>query len=68
MGDSYTLRMLAQEFWALTRNDWSIYPGIGFGRLMDGTIRHNTTSDPSSFQDAMRVDLMAEPPVKIQGD
>jgi hypothetical protein len=32
MGDRYTLRMLAQEFWALTRNDWSLYPGVGFGK------------------------------------
>jgi hypothetical protein len=60
--------MLAQEFWALTRNEWSLYPEIGFGRLTDGTIRHSTTEDPASFQDAMRIDLVAEPPVKIQED
>jgi hypothetical protein len=66
IGDRYTLRMLAQEFWALARNEWLPYPGVGFARLTDGTIPHSTTSDPVSFQGAMRVDLMAEPPVKIR--
>jgi hypothetical protein len=43
-------------------------PGVGFGRLTDGTVRHNTISDPTSFQEAIRVDLIVEPPVKIEED
>jgi hypothetical protein len=53
IGEAYTLRMLAQEFWALTRND---------------TISHKTTDNPKSFHDALTVDVVDVPPVKIQED
>jgi hypothetical protein len=53
MGEGYTQRMIAQEFWALTHNDWNLYPGIGFARLIDRTIRHNTTSYAGSFHNSM---------------
>jgi hypothetical protein len=68
MGKGYTQRMLAQEFWALTHNDWNLYPDIGFSRTVDGTIRHNATSDPAKFHNSMTVDLIIEPPVDIQDD
>jgi hypothetical protein len=68
MGGQYTMRMLASEFWGLTRNDWRVYPKIPVARLPDGTIRHETTDDAKSFQAAFDVDLISEPPVRIQED
>jgi hypothetical protein len=60
--------MLAQEFWALTRNDWSLYPEPCHARLVDGTICHRTTNNPKSFHEALTVDIIEKPPIKIQED
>jgi hypothetical protein len=68
MGGQYAIRMLASEFWALTHNDWRMYPKMPHARLTDGTIRHETTDDAASLQVALAVDLISEPPVRIQED
>jgi hypothetical protein len=68
MGEAYTLRMHAQEFWILTRKIWSLYPARSHTLLVDGTIRHKTTNDPTSFHEALRANLIDSPPVKIQED
>jgi hypothetical protein len=61
MGAGYTQRMLAQALWALTHNDWNLYPGISFAGCIDGTIRHNTTNDAPSFHSSLTIDLADEP-------
>jgi hypothetical protein len=53
MGEAYSLRMLAQEFWALTHNEWSLYPKGSCRREIDGTIVHETVTDPNSFFNAL---------------
>jgi hypothetical protein len=68
IGEAHTLRMLAQEFWGLTRNDWSLYPNPSHARMVDGTICHRTTNNPSSFHDSLSVDRIDEPPIKVQED
>jgi hypothetical protein len=68
MDEDYTQRMLAQELWASIHNDLNLYPGIGFARTIEGTIRHNTTSDAESFHNSMTVYLIVDPSVKIQED
>jgi hypothetical protein len=55
------------------------YASLGFGegytlrmlahaRLIDGTICHQTTNSPESFRNALAVDRIDPPPVKIQED
>jgi hypothetical protein len=68
IGEGYTLRVLAQEFWALTKNDWNLYPKSSHERLIDGTICHLTSHSPESFHNALEVDRIDPPPVKIQED
>jgi hypothetical protein len=68
MGDRYTLRMLAQEFWALTQNSWELYPGVSVSREIDGTIRRGTTTDAIRFNNSLSSDVMVDPPVRIQED
>jgi hypothetical protein len=68
IGDAYSLRMLAQEFWALTRNDWSLYPTTSHSRHVDGTICHGTTKNSKSFHESPTVDVIDKQPVKIQVD
>jgi hypothetical protein len=60
--------MLAQEFWALTRNEWLLYPVPSHTRLVDVTICHKATKSAESFDNSMAVDITDEPPVKIQED
>jgi hypothetical protein len=55
--------MLAQEFWALTRNDWSLDPIPSHASLVDGTICHKTTDNPKSFHEALSVDIIDISPV-----
>jgi hypothetical protein len=68
MGDAYSLRMLAQRFWTLTHNEWNLYPQGSSRRCIDGTIVHETSTDPNSFHKSMAVDRIDTPPVKIQKD
>jgi hypothetical protein len=68
MGESYTPRMLAHEFWTLTHNNWNLYPESSFERDIDGTIRHRTTSDQEKFHNSFTVDTMDVPSVKVRED
>jgi hypothetical protein len=68
MGEGYTLRMLAQEFWALTHNSWDLHAGVSVAREIDGTIRHGTTNNAASFHNSLSTDFIVEPPAKIQED
>jgi hypothetical protein len=61
MGDVYSMRMLAMEFWALTQNDWSLYPKESFECLPNGTIRHETMTNGDKFHSGT-VDIIAPPP------
>jgi hypothetical protein len=65
MGEGYTLRTSAMEFWALTRNDWDLYPRFARERLLNGTICHDTMTDGAAFHNAAEVDVAVEIPVRI---
>jgi hypothetical protein len=65
MGEAYTVRMLANEFYALTQNTWEMYPKAGYRRLIDGTTVHNVTTDLREFHEVLAVDDLIEPPPKI---
>jgi hypothetical protein len=64
IGDVYSMMMLATEFWALTQNDWRLYPLESTKRLTDGTIKHETTSDESKFH-AGAVYIITSLPARI---
>jgi hypothetical protein len=49
MPDRYTLRMLATELWALTENDWGIFPKPPILTRADGTIQHETFETAAEF-------------------
>jgi hypothetical protein len=66
MGEAYTIRMLSNEFWALTQNQWEIYPKIGYRRLIDGTVVHDITEDFGEFRTILAHDAMITLPVRIQ--
>jgi hypothetical protein len=68
MGDRFTLRMLAQEFWSLTQNGWELYQRVSAEREIDGTIIYHTTKDPSQFRESQGIDYVLDPPTKIQED
>jgi hypothetical protein len=68
MGEAYTIRMITNEFWALTRNTWEIYPKVGYRRLIDGSVAHNVTEDFNEYQSILALDSMVVPPSKILED
>jgi hypothetical protein len=45
MGNAYTIKMLSDEFEAVTQGHWGIYPLQGSRRLTDGTVVHSVTND-----------------------
>jgi hypothetical protein len=65
MGEAYTIRMLSNEFWALTQNQWEIYPRMGYRRLIDGSVVHNVTENFKEFQTILAHESMVVPPVKV---
>jgi hypothetical protein len=38
MGEAYTIRTLAQEFWELTQRQWEFFPINGYRRTLDGSV------------------------------
>jgi hypothetical protein len=64
MGDSYTLRMLAMELWALTHNDWRINPEPAYQTRADGTVCHKTFDSAGEFHQSF-VDDIAIIPAKV---
>jgi hypothetical protein len=45
MGEAYTIRMLSNEFWELTRRTWEFGPALPIRREIDGTVVHGITWD-----------------------
>jgi hypothetical protein len=68
MGGGYTIQMLGQKFFALVRDDWSLYPGLAYRRLIDGTILHHTVSEYGEISEAVTNDLLFELPERTQKD
>jgi hypothetical protein len=68
MDDTYTIAVLNDEFCALMGDDWSIYPGLAYRRLVDGTVQHHSVSDYEQIRAAVDSHLMFELPQKIQED
>jgi hypothetical protein len=64
MGEAYTIRMLSNEFYALTQNTWELYPKAGYRRLTDWSIVRNVTTDLHEFQSVLALDDMIVPPPK----
>jgi hypothetical protein len=67
MGDRYTLRMLATELWALTRNDWQVYPGPARETRADGTVCHDTFDNADKFHQTFIDDFAAIPEKVLVG-
>jgi hypothetical protein len=65
MGEAYSMRMLAIEFWALMQNDWSLYHKESSESLPNGTIGHETMTNGEEFH-AGAVDIIAAPPARMQ--
>jgi hypothetical protein len=45
MEEGYTVHMLSNEFWAVTQNQWDIYPVLGTKRLSDRSVVRQTTEN-----------------------
>jgi hypothetical protein len=45
MGEAYTLKMLTDEFWYLTRESWGIFPTLPIKRNDDGSVVHGVTEN-----------------------
>jgi hypothetical protein len=45
MSEAYTLRMLIDEFWYLTRESWGIFPTLPIRRNLDGAVVHGATEN-----------------------
>jgi hypothetical protein len=54
MENAYTIKMLGDEFQALTQRDWRIYPLNGYRRLTDTTVVHQSTRDQALYEAAWR--------------
>jgi hypothetical protein len=66
MGDKYTITMLKNEFCVLSGDDWAICPSLAFRRLLDGTVRHHTTTKFDEVKDALALNIGFDLPEKIQ--
>jgi hypothetical protein len=64
-GNAYTIRMISNDFMALTQNQWELYPAMGYRRLIDGTIVHKCTKDVREGQQILAEDATIVPPVKV---
>jgi hypothetical protein len=65
MGETYTIHMLAQEFWELTQRQWEIYPINGYRRTLDGSVVHKVTTDAKEYQAIAKQEAMVVAPVKV---
>jgi hypothetical protein len=65
MGEVYTIRMLANEFVALTHDTLEIYPKADYRRLIDGSVVHDVTTDRNKFLTILTLNDMIVPPLKI---
>jgi hypothetical protein len=63
MENAYTIKMLGDEFRALTQRDWNIYPLNGYRRLTDGTVVHQSTRNLDLYEVAWRDhEVIVQPP------
>jgi hypothetical protein len=65
MNESYTIRMLASEFWELTQQCWEFGPIGPVRRNLDGTVVHGISWDRNKFLAAISEDEKVVPPPKI---
>jgi hypothetical protein len=65
MGKTYTVRMLAQEFWELTQRQWEFYPIESYRRWIDGSIIHKVTWDYNEYRKDVDNDQVYKPPDNI---
>jgi hypothetical protein len=65
MGEAYTIRMLAQEFWELTQRQWAFFPIMGYRRTVEGAVVHKVTVDHKEFRAVVSQDAMIPLPAKI---
>jgi hypothetical protein len=60
--------MLKNEFCAPIGDEWSLYSGLPYRRLVDGTVQHHTVSSCDEISGAVANHLMFELPEKFQED
>jgi hypothetical protein len=65
MGEAYTIRMLAQEFWELTQRQWTFYPISGYRRSVEGAVVHKVTAKHKEFHSVVSQDALIPLPAKI---
>jgi hypothetical protein len=65
MGNTYTIKMLADEFEAVTQGLWGIYPLNGYRRLTDGSVVHGVTNDRDLYWAAAADQTIQVCPPKI---
>jgi hypothetical protein len=68
VGNAYTIRMIYDDFMALTQNTWELYPALGYRRLVDGSIVHRCTTDYRTGRLLRGEDVPADQPVRILED
>jgi hypothetical protein len=65
MSEAYTVRMLIEEFWAVTQQTWEFGPVGVSRREIDGTVVHGVTWDRQEFQAIVAAAEKVDPPPNI---
>jgi hypothetical protein len=68
MSESYTLRMLMDEFWYLTRESWEIFPTLPTKRNLDGAVVHEATENWTETKATLQREKKLKLPPKIIED
>jgi hypothetical protein len=68
MEEAYTVRMLIEEFWAVTMQTWEFGPIGPTRREIDGTVVHGVTWDHHEFSAIVAAAEKVDPPPKILED
>jgi hypothetical protein len=68
MGESYTIRMLVDEFWKLMHQTWEFGPTLPIRRNLDGTVVHGITWEWSELRTLIEEDAKVEHPPKTVED
>jgi hypothetical protein len=63
--EAYTVRMIANDFWALTQQAWEFGPIGPIRRNLDGVVVHGISWDRSEFMAVIEEDEEVVPPPKI---
>jgi hypothetical protein len=64
MGDRYSLMMLANELWSLTRNAWDVYPAFPYQTRADGTVCHKCLGSAQEFRQ-IAIEELTDTPEKV---